>query len=63
VIRFAVEITLSEQMKTEAQYVEGQEARKNFEQTMTTLFRAPKPTPRKQREKPTTRKSKKADKD
>lgn len=50
-------------MKAEPQYVEGPEARKNFEQTMTALFRAPKANPRKQRAMPTTRKSKKADKD
>ncbi|HTS07348.1 MAG TPA: hypothetical protein VMP68_17330 [Candidatus Eisenbacteria bacterium] len=51
-------------MKPEPQYIEGPEARKNFEQTMSALFRAPKANPRKQkRETTTTRKSKKADKD
>jgi hypothetical protein len=49
-------------MKT-VQYVEGPQARKNFEQNMTALFRAPKPNPRKQRDTPTTRKSKATDKD
>lgn len=58
------EVWLSRSMKNEPQYTEGPEARKNFEQTMTALFRAPKPNPRKQkREATTTRKSKKADKD
>jgi len=50
-------------MKSEPQYIEGPQARKNFEQTMTALFRAPKPKPRKQRATPTTRKPKRADKD
>jgi hypothetical protein len=50
-------------MKLEPQYIEGPEARKNFEHTMSALFRAPKANPRKARKAPITRKSKKADKD
>ncbi|HXJ87771.1 MAG TPA: hypothetical protein VMS18_13195 [Candidatus Binatia bacterium] len=50
-------------MKNQAEHTEGPNARKNFEQTMTTLFRAPKPIPRKPKSETTTHKSKKADKD
>jgi hypothetical protein len=50
-------------MKTEPQYTEGPQARKNFENMMTALFRAPKANPRKPRETSTTRKSKKTAKD
>jgi hypothetical protein len=49
-------------MKTEAQYIEGPQAQKNFEQTMTALFRAPKTNPRKPRKPATPRKSKATDK-
>jgi hypothetical protein len=50
-------------MKSEPQYIEGQQARKNFEQTMTALFRAPKQNPRKQRKTATLRKPRATDKD
>jgi hypothetical protein len=50
-------------MKAEPQYIEGPQARKNFEQNMLALFRAPKPNPRKQRKPTTPRKSKATDKD
>jgi hypothetical protein len=43
------------------EYAEGAEVREEFERTMTTLFRAPKPKERKQPEKAATeRKSEKA---
>jgi len=46
------------------EYREGSQVRKEFERTMTTLFRASKPTERKPAKKSATvRKSKKADKD
>jgi hypothetical protein len=46
------------------EYREGKEVREEFERTMTALFRAPKPTERKQPKKATTeRKTKKTDKD
>jgi hypothetical protein len=44
------------------EYREGVKVRKEFERTMTELFRAPKPTERKQ-PKATSRKSKRSDKD
>jgi hypothetical protein len=51
-------------MAKEIEYREGPQVRDEFERTMTTLFRAPKPVERKKAEKKTTvRKSKKADKD
>ena len=36
----------------------GAEARKNFEETMTKLFRAPKPAPKKQPKPPSAKKEK-----
>jgi hypothetical protein len=45
------------------EYREGKEVREEFERTMATLFRAPKPTERKQPKKATSRKTKKTDKD
>jgi hypothetical protein len=54
----------SEIMKA-PEYREGPQIREEFERTMTVLFRAPKPTDRKQPKKKaaTKRKTKKADKD
>jgi len=48
-----------------AEYREGPEAKEKFEQTMRTLFQAPKPeNPKQKPDKPTTlRKPKRADKD
>jgi hypothetical protein len=45
------------------EYREGPEVREEFERTMTTLFRAPKPIERKKPKATTVRKTKKADKD
>jgi len=50
-------------MKTKPQYVEGPQAQENFERTMVTLFRAPKPKARKQPKAATRRKSQKSDRD
>ncbi len=50
-------------MPKQAEYREGHQVREEFERTMTALFRAPKPTERKQPKAPTARKTKKADKD
>jgi hypothetical protein len=49
----------------ESEYREGKEVREEFERTMTALFRAPKPTERKEpKKKASERKAKKdADKD
>ncbi len=46
------------------EYTEGPEAKENFEQTMRTLFQAPKPTNRKKKqgETPTLRKTPRPDK-
>jgi hypothetical protein len=48
-------------VKTE--YKEGSKVLKEFERTMVTLFRAPKPTERKKPKAPTERKTGKTDKD
>jgi len=49
-------------MKT-AEYIEGPKARENFEQSMQTLFQAPKPTTRKTKKAaPSLRKTKRSDK-
>jgi hypothetical protein len=45
------------------EYIEGPKALENFKQTMTALFRAPKPNPRRQPRAASLRKTKKADKD
>jgi hypothetical protein len=51
-------------MKT-CEYIEGPEAKAQFDQAMRTAFQAPKPTTRKPKQKsevPTTRKTKRSDK-
>jgi hypothetical protein len=48
---------------TKLEYREGVKVRKEFERTMTELFRAPKPTERKQPKKASEKTRQKSDKD
>lgn len=50
-------------MAKQTEFREGEAVRKEFERTMTALFRAPKPKERKQPESATERKSEEVDKD